>query len=160
MKEKVHIKADFMGTNNIDQGNVNQEPQRIEEEAQIEDFDRVSKKIEHPVDLTVMPLPENPIGSSEIKIIVLVVSHKDQVANVPTLTSSSEGIKDGYLKSVVCYRANNRSIYWSYHTSEINSYIRIRDTSNVLLHGGNDRLMFPTYVMQLQIERKDISFCD
>ena len=74
-----------MATNNTDQATVNQEPQRVEEEqghANIEDFDWVSKKIEHLVDLIVMPLPKNPIRSSEIKIIVPVVLHKDQVADV------------------------------------------------------------------------------
>lgn len=54
-----------MGTTNTDLSNVSQEPQKVEEEqrqAYIEDSDQVSKKIEHPVDLIVMPLPKNPIG--------------------------------------------------------------------------------------------------
>lgn len=59
IEEQVHGKADFVGTNNIDQGNVNQEPQRVEEEQEqsnIGDFDLVSKTIEHPANLIVMPL--------------------------------------------------------------------------------------------------------
>ena len=50
----------ILWVHNIDKGNVNQEPQRIEEEqgrANIEDSDRVNKKIEHLADLIVTPLP-------------------------------------------------------------------------------------------------------
>ena len=58
---------------------------RFEEEqgqSNIDDFDQVSKKIEHPVDSIVMPLLENPIGSLEIKSIVPVVSHEDQIVDI------------------------------------------------------------------------------
>eukprot|EP00268_Persea_americana_P068039 TRINITY_DN9429_c0_g1_i14.p1 TRINITY_DN9429_c0_g1~~TRINITY_DN9429_c0_g1_i14.p1 ORF type:complete len:106 (-),score=29.38 TRINITY_DN9429_c0_g1_i14:467-751(-) len=56
-----------------DQDSVNQVLQRAKEEqgqANNEDYDPVSKKIEHLVDPIVMPLLENPIGSSETKSIV------------------------------------------------------------------------------------------
>ena len=67
IKEQVHGKNDFVSTNNIDQGNVNQELQKAEEEqrqANIVYSDQVSEKIEHPVVPIVIPLPENPIGPS------------------------------------------------------------------------------------------------
>ena len=75
-----------MSSNNIDQGNANPELQTVEEVqglANIEDSDHVSKKIEHPIDLIVMPLPKNPIASSELKSTVPVVSQEDQVIEVP-----------------------------------------------------------------------------
>ena len=65
---------------------VNPELQRVEEgqgEANIEDFDWVTNRSEHPLDLIKMPLQDNPIASSAIKSIVLVVSHEDQVVEVP-----------------------------------------------------------------------------
>ena len=80
IEEQFQSKANFVGTNNVDQGSVTQELQRVEEvqdQTNIEDCDQVSKKIEHPVDLTVMPLPGNPIASSEIKSIAPVVSQVD-----------------------------------------------------------------------------------
>ena len=45
IEEQVHGKDDFVTTHNIDQGNVNQAPQRVNEEqgeATIEDFDRIT----------------------------------------------------------------------------------------------------------------------
>ena len=71
-----------------DQDSGDQEPQKKEEEqgqANVEDSDQVSKKIEHPVDLIVMPLPENPIRLSEIKSIVSEVSQEDHVVEVPCI---------------------------------------------------------------------------
>ena len=53
IEEQVHGKADFVDANNIDQGNVNQEPQRVKEEqgeANIKDCDLVSEQSEHLVD--------------------------------------------------------------------------------------------------------------
>lgn len=73
-----------------DQDSVNQEPQKVEEEqwqTNIEDSDRVSKKIEHLADLIVMPLPENLIISSKIKSIVPVDTHEDQVVEAPRLST-------------------------------------------------------------------------
>ena len=86
IEEKVLGKDNFVSTNNIDQSNVSQEPQKAKEEqiqAYIEDSDRVSEKIEHTVDPIVMSLSENPIGSSDIKSIVPVVLQEDQVIEVP-----------------------------------------------------------------------------
>ena len=83
-----------------DQDSVNQEPQKVEEEqgqANIEDFDQVSKKIEHPVDSNVMSLPKNPIGTSEIKSIVQRFHKIIKLLTSLTLTSSS-GIDNGSLK--------------------------------------------------------------
>eukprot|EP00268_Persea_americana_P054385 TRINITY_DN6228_c0_g1_i17.p1 TRINITY_DN6228_c0_g1~~TRINITY_DN6228_c0_g1_i17.p1 ORF type:complete len:143 (+),score=24.19 TRINITY_DN6228_c0_g1_i17:310-738(+) len=86
IEAQVHINTNFVVTNNIDQGSATQELQRVEEvqgQENIEDSEQVTKKIEHPVDLIVMPLPENPIASSKIKSIVSVVSQEDQVIKVP-----------------------------------------------------------------------------
>ena len=80
IEEQFYGKVDFVGTDNIDQSTVSQEPQKVEEEqgeANIEDFDELSKQSEHLVDLIVIPLPKNLIESPAIKAIVREVSHED-----------------------------------------------------------------------------------
>ena len=69
-----------------DRDSVNREMQMVEEkygQANIEDFDQVSKESEHPVDLIVPPLLEKSVGSLEFKSMVPVVSQEDQVVEVP-----------------------------------------------------------------------------
>ena len=86
IKEQIYGKVDFVGTDNIDQSNVSQQPQKVAEEqrqAYIEDTDQVIKESEHPVNPIVMPLSENSIETSEIKSIVSEVSQEHQVVDVP-----------------------------------------------------------------------------
>ena len=48
MEEQVYGKDDCLSTHNIDQGNVNQAPQRVEEEqgeATMEDLNRVTNRV-------------------------------------------------------------------------------------------------------------------
>ena len=54
-----------------------------DEDTSIEELEMVSKPIEHPMDLIVVPFPEKQNISLEEKYVVLEVSKEEQVIKVP-----------------------------------------------------------------------------
>lgn len=72
-KEVAYKGTRLIFTDNINQGSVNQNLLKVEEEqgqVDIEDFNLVGKEIDHPMDLIIMPLPRKSNGSSEDNNIV------------------------------------------------------------------------------------------
>ena len=65
-----------------DQDSVNQKPQKLKEQGEA-NIEQVSKKIEHLVDLVECHYQIIQFSSSEIKSIVPLVSHEDQIVEIP-----------------------------------------------------------------------------
>lgn len=107
-----------------------------EPNANIEDMDMYRKEIEHLMNLIVMPLIENPIGSPLIQH----TSKEEPIVDVPHID---------FIFGNQCWKLEDCTkiwqilwyISWANHTSEVNADIKRKDTSN--LCGGNDQVKLP-----------------